>query len=104
MRPHVPFSHRGEQAIQAFQLAATEDAIPRVDPGDEIAYSSRARLERARGEQLLTPAEPVTVSSGEAVTWELELIRFRRQSRYAAARLREIRPTARRPAASGVPT
>jgi hypothetical protein len=69
MKRHPPFSRRGEQAIQAFQLAAIESAIPRVDPGDEVVYAARARLERARGEQLLTPAEPVTVSSGEAVTW-----------------------------------
>lgn len=69
MGRHVPFSRRGEQAIQAFQLAATEDAIPRVDPGDQIVCAARVRLERARGERLLTPAEPVTVSAGEAVTW-----------------------------------
>lgn len=66
---HAPFSRRGEQAIQANQLAAIEDAIPRIDPGDETAYAARARLERARAEQLLEPAEPVTVRSGEAVTW-----------------------------------
>jgi hypothetical protein len=70
VKRHTPYSRRGEQAIQANQLAAIEDAIPRTDLGDGVVYASRARLERARAEQLLKPAEPITVSSGEAVSWE----------------------------------
>jgi len=65
----APFSRRGEQAIQAGVLAAIEDAIPRIGPGDDTVYSSQACRERATAEQLLKPSEPVAVSCGEAMTW-----------------------------------
>lgn len=70
MRRRPPFSRRGEQVIQANQEAALADAMPRNELGDDIVHVAEARLARARAEQYLKPAEPVTVSAGEAVTWE----------------------------------
>ena len=70
MRRHQPFSRRGEQAIQAAQEAALADATPRREAGDDIVYAGQARLARARAEAYLEPADPVTVSAGEAVSWQ----------------------------------
>ncbi len=70
MGRRVPFSHRGEQAIQAFQEADNLDATPRLSHGDEVVYSLEAKKARAKGEILLQPASPLAVSAGEAVTWE----------------------------------
>jgi len=69
-RPRPPFSRRGEQAIQANQLAALAEAMPRTEVGDGIVYDAEARLARGRAENLLQPAMPVVVRAGEAVTWE----------------------------------
>ncbi len=69
-RKRPPFTRRGEQAIQAFQEASSLDAIPRLDDGDEVVYSRRAQRARARGDVLLTPTQAVSVSAGEAVSWD----------------------------------
>lgn len=65
---------RGERAIKAFQEAATLDAIPRLCHGDEIVYAMEAEKARAKGASLLEPAAPLSVSAGEAVTWENKAI------------------------------
>ncbi len=69
-RKRPPFSRRGEQAVQANQDAALADSMPRTEFGDDIVYDTEARLARTRAEELLKPAEPVSVSAGEAVTWK----------------------------------
>jgi plastocyanin len=66
----MPFSRRGEQAIQALQEADNLDATPRLSHGDEVVYSLEAKKARAKGALLLESAAPVTVSAGEAITWE----------------------------------
>lgn len=63
-------TRRGTQAIRAQNRAALAEAMPRTSMGDEIVYDSEARLEWEHAELCLTPAEPVTVRAGEAVTWE----------------------------------
>lgn len=44
--------------------------MPDTEFGDEIVHAAEARLARARAGELLTPAAPLAVSAGEAVTWE----------------------------------
>jgi len=68
-----PDGRRGEQAIAAFQEAAGADTMPRVSWGDDVVYGLEAKTARARGEALLEPTSPVSVSSGEAVAWDNKL-------------------------------
>jgi hypothetical protein len=70
VRRHVPFSRRGEQAIQAFQEADNLDAMTRLSHGDGVVYGVAANRARAMGEILLQPAARVVVDAGEAITWE----------------------------------
>ena len=70
VKHRLSYSRRGEQAIQAFHEADIYDAIPRLGDGDDAAYSSMARHERAKAEVLLEPTAPVAVGCGEAISWE----------------------------------
>lgn len=68
--PRLPFSRRGEQAIQAFQEADNFDRIPRLSRGDDVVYGMEAAKARGRGEVLLEPTAPVVKGAGEAISWD----------------------------------
>jgi hypothetical protein len=66
----VPSLRRGEQAIAAFQEAASLEAMPRIAPGDRFVYGLDAERARAREEALLQPTSPIGVNGGEAIAWD----------------------------------